>query len=93
VTPAELLRQAAANITDATWCQGALHEGAQSCAIGHLQRAAAATGINELFCATFAIADAVAPQYLGAWNDDEHRTAADVKALFLRVADELEAAQ
>lgn len=95
MTPSTLLRTAAANITDETWCQGAYEESSgRCCAVGHLDKAVLAAGKPFACEARWDADDALMGATGGDiedWNDTPGRTAADVRALFLRVADELEA--
>lgn len=95
MTPAGLLRLAAADITPATWGQGAYHHAARSCAVGHLVAAEATLPTDNWICplwadACRAVEAHLAGPTLNAWNDTDGRTAADVRALFLCVADTLE---
>jgi hypothetical protein len=103
MTPAELLKAAAANITDETWCQHSIWDGARACASGHIARA---MGFNRrageakdepIWQATMPLlrvamgGDAGDDTAIPSWNDTPGRTFEEVKALFLRVAEELEA--
>lgn len=89
MTPSHLLRLAAERIEEGNWCQGGYSENGRACAWGRLALTATECGLL-MFPALEAVKEAIGGRPLEAWNDDVGRTHHDVRALFLRVADQLE---
>lgn len=106
MTPSELLRKAAGNITAETWCQGNLWRDrkgeavnqvgdvCQFCAIGALKLAAGAIDAFDWPDGVSKVIRKLSAHTqrvsLASWNDAPGRTHTEVSALFLKVAEELE---
>jgi hypothetical protein len=105
ITPATLLRRAAENITAETWCQHGMWRNDGACsAAGHVgvalgfgkgrmdEAATDPTWLSVIAKFRMAVGAPADDEWaFPAWNDTPGRTHAEVKALVLRVADELEA--
>jgi hypothetical protein len=90
MTPSDVLRAAADKIINDGWCQeeyGDLEGDGPVCVLGAIR---AATGKFEDGRWSDLFAKRIGSPYLHQWNDRPHRTADEVIALLLTVADELE---
>ena len=100
MTPSDILRTAAENITDETWCQGVAAHGLAhlpKCGLMHLHRVAFNMGFEPYYRKYYALVEdmvdiisAKLGMRLHVWNDTPGRTATEVRELFLKVAEELE---
>jgi hypothetical protein len=92
MTAPEMLRAAAATMTPERWCQCAYrrHDGEGGCALWHLDQQGVGRPV-VLTAAKDAVYRAVVGGSLANFNDDPDTDVYDVRDLFERVADELEA--
>lgn len=92
MTPAALLRAAAANIHPETWCQHVYRTSDErGCALWHIEQAGIGIPRGAVKAATRALFMAIPGRSLTDWNDAEGRTSFDVVELFEAVAAQLEA--
>jgi hypothetical protein len=96
IKAAALLRTAAGNISDDTWCRHTENDNAgRRCAVGHVLAANALQNDRGFATAVEALdraAERVGSPDVVDWNDFVADDASTVKAFVLRAADELEAA-
>ena len=98
MTPAAILRAAAARVTDETWCQGGgdCYSDCPTCAEGHIWRECnfkePAPKVTSVL-AEYVSDGGTDGGYVIDWNDAPGRTATEVRAAMLAAADAWEREQ